>query len=175
MVIVDGLATGRLNEVRRQLSDYVAATRAELDWLPLDGPEDLPEELVRELEEPASVYPPPGSVFLAFQGTDAIGCVGLRPVDELTGEIKRLFVRPDHRQGGAARALMAAAHQRAAATGMTRLVLTVAPSREVALSWYQRLGYIETGTHTAESMHLVSLARVIAGAEGSDPGSPAPG
>ncbi|MGH9024366.1 MAG: GNAT family N-acetyltransferase [Acidimicrobiia bacterium] len=175
LVIVDGLATGRRSEVRRQLSDYVAATRVELNWLPPDGPEQLPEALVRELEDPARVYPAPGSVFLAFQGAVAIGCVGLRPVDELTGEIRRLFVQPQHRLGGAAGALMDAAHQRAMATGMTRLVLTVAPAREVALSWYKRLGYIESGTQAAESMSLVSLVRVIAGVEGSDPGSPEPG
>ena len=56
----------------------------------------------------------PGSAFVVVYVEDqAVGCGALRPCDEESGEVKRMFVRPEYRGRGGASGRIADACERA--------------------------------------------------------------
>jgi putative acetyltransferase len=57
---------------------------------------------------PAPYVPPNGALLIAHIGVEAAGCVGLRPLDARTGEMKRLYVRAAYRRSGLGRRLVEA-------------------------------------------------------------------
>ncbi|MDO9444529.1 MAG: GNAT family N-acetyltransferase, partial [Dehalococcoidia bacterium] len=103
----------------------------------------LPASLRGEQGDPGAVYRAPGDLLLAIDGDEAVGCVGVRVLDEASTEVRRLFVRPGHRGGGSATLLMHAAHALASDAGFAKVVLDVMPSRAAVIEWYRRLGYAE--------------------------------
>ena len=46
---------------------------------------------------PGDYAPPGGRLLLAYHHEEPVGCVALRRIDATTGEIKRLYVRPEQR------------------------------------------------------------------------------
>lgn len=116
----------------------------------------LVEESQRALEE---VYPPedifsftaeelaePGTTFLVARSEagDALGCVALVDCGSY-GEVKRLFVRPEGRGLGVAKALMAALESEARARGLAEILLETGDRLEPALALYSGLGYLTRG------------------------------
>src|SRR5207248_1664036 len=61
------------------------------------------------------------------------------------GELKRMFVRPQHRGGGVARALLAFLEARAATQGCTLLTLETGIRQPEALGLYERSGFERCG------------------------------
>ena len=140
-----------LPHARALVFEYMAATQREAGRTVPASVDQLPGSLQAECSNLAAVYRPPGGLLLAFVDTEPIGCVGLRPTPSLgTIEVKRLYVRPAHRRGGAARLLMHHAHSHAAQQGFGRLVLDVMPSRTHVIDFYRRLGYSEAEPYRAE-------------------------
>jgi ribosomal protein S18 acetylase RimI-like enzyme len=62
------------------------------------------------------------------------------------GEVKRLYVDPDGRRRGIARALMGEVEARAARRGLVALVLETGTAQPEALALYESLGYHEIAT-----------------------------
>lgn len=104
---------------------------------------------------PGPYAPPAGSLLLARVDGSAAGAVGLQLVPEksrcgdvdvsTSGELKRLFVRPDYRRHGVAKALMLRAEQEALARGYDSLLLTTNGQMfPLAQGLYDSLGYVET-------------------------------
>src|SRR5258708_25015732 len=56
-------------------------------------------------------------VWLAERGQTVTGCIALRPLDNSSGEVKRLYVQPASRGQGIAGLLLAAVHEYARAVG----------------------------------------------------------
>ena len=99
-----------------------------------------------------------GELLLASVDAAPAGCIAYRrAAAELatTCEIKRLFIKPEHRKQGIARALIAEAMCRAQARGYTRAILdTDVVSMPAAYATYLALGFTE---YTPPGKHAPSL------------------
>ena len=92
---------------------------------------------------PGKYAPPDGRLFLACRDGQPIGCVALRRCDDDSVELKRLYVQPDHRGHGVARALAAAAIEAARAIGFGRVVLDTLDRMTAARALYAAMGFHE--------------------------------
>lgn len=154
---------GRLADAVALVFEYMAGTQEECGRLVPSCVDELPEVLRVECADLAATYRPPGALLLAYREDEPVGCVGVRPTDPAgTVEVKRLYVRPAHRRGGAARLLMDHAHRHAAAHGFTRLVLDVMPGRVHVTGFYRRLGYTDSAPYPAASTYpMIYLQRPV--------------
>ena len=120
-----------------------------------------------ELVELASIYESPGFLLLALDETgERLGCVGLRNLGqvqgEMTGEIRRLYVREDGRGHGLGRSLTERLIADASAHGFARLVLNTVPSMREALELYTKLGFEPSEPYVDEPVEdTYYLARTL--------------
>ncbi len=113
------------------MRDEIAAT---YDGLDLDG-EDMPKAGATELT------PPDGAFLVGWRDGEALCCGGVKRLDERTCEIKRMFVVPQARGQGVARALLTALEDRARALGYVIARLDTGPRQAHAERFYRRSGY----------------------------------
>ena len=112
--------------------------------------------LAREIEDlPGPYRQPEGTLLLACVGPAHAGVIGLQPVPvearvpgtgtEAFGELKRLFVRPEFRRTGIAKALLRRSETEARVRRYRALVLTTsAEMMPLAQGLYESLGYVTT-------------------------------
>jgi len=84
---------------------------------------------------------PAGGLWVAWDGDDAVGCVALQSLSSDTGEVKRMYVRPEHRGKGIARALSRHVIGEARARGYAKLRLGTLASMLPAQKLYEGLGF----------------------------------
>jgi len=131
-------------EVRRLFQDY-------RDWLadhaiePADRDLSVPpglalmDRLIDEL--PGAYGPPRGDVLLAVRRSGIAACGALREWEGTIGEIKRIYVRPDHRGPGFGPILTAALVARARELGYERIRVDTLGTMEAAIQFYQEMGF----------------------------------
>jgi GNAT superfamily N-acetyltransferase len=110
------------------------------------------------------------AVFLvAFEVADggaetAVGCGGLRVIDDTHGEIKRMYVMPGKRGSGVSRAVLTALEEEARRRGWSRLVLETGDRLPEAMRFYEREGYTRIANfgHYADSSLSVCYEKVLA-------------
>ena len=141
-----------LPEAQALVFEYMASTQREAGRAVPTSIDELPGSLHTECANLTTAYQAPGALLLAYHHREPIGCVGLKPTPMAgTIEVKRLYVRPAHRRGGAARLLMRHAHRHAAAHGFARLVVDVMPTRTHVIEFYRRLGFTDAEPSPAEA------------------------
>ncbi len=89
---------------------------------------------------------PEGTFVVAEVEGDPVACGAFRRHEGLDGvvaEIKRMYVRPAHRQRGVARAVLADLEARARAAGYARVVLETGERQPAAIAFYTGAGYAE--------------------------------
>ena len=91
----------------------------------------------------APYVPPHGALIVAQVDCATAACVALRCLDEATGEMKRLFVRPAYRSLGLGQCLIEAVVKAARGAGYTALRLDTLPSMAGAQALYRKLGFVE--------------------------------
>jgi ribosomal protein S18 acetylase RimI-like enzyme len=106
------------------------------------------EEELKSL--PGRYAPPTGGLFLAFSGREPVGCVAIRPLEDIgIAELKRLFVRPSGRGMGLGEALAQRAISRAREVHYRRIRLDTLSTMQDAQRLYRRLGFKDIAPYTS--------------------------
>ncbi|MFZ0830122.1 MAG: GNAT family N-acetyltransferase [Thermoplasmata archaeon] len=92
-------------------------------------------------ELPRSYGPPRGEIILAFAKKAVVACGALRELKPKVAEIKRIYVRADHRGPGFGPRLTRALLRRARELGYERVRVDTLPSMYAAIQFYQELGF----------------------------------
>lgn len=107
---------------------------------------------VPSVDELQRAYRGRSAAFLADREGRIVGCVAVSELDARTGVIMRLFVRPESRGAGAARALVLRALEFLETAGYGRVVLdTDKEQLPAAYRLYQSVGFTECGAYTTVS------------------------
>ena len=113
------------------MRDEIAAI---YDGLDLDGA-DMPKA------GPGELGPPSGTFVVGFEDDAPVCCGGLKRLPDGACEIKKMFVAPDARGRGLARALLEELERRARDLGYTVARLDTGPRQARAQRMYERAGY----------------------------------
>jgi len=90
---------------------------------------------------PGAYAPPRGRLLIAGDESRPAGCIALRPIDGETGEMKRLYVRPEFRAAHLGRRLAERLIADARAIGYRRMCLDTLPTMRSAQRLYESLGF----------------------------------
>ena len=118
-------------ELVQQMRDEVAEVYEGLD---IDSVE-MPKAGLAELG------PPDGTFVVGFRDGKAVCCGGVKRLPDGGCELKRMFVVPDARGQGIARALLAELERRAVALGYVVARLDTGPRQSRAQRMFERAGY----------------------------------
>ena len=95
---------------------------------------------------PGAYASPDGALVLALYELQPAGCAALRRFETGTGEMKRLYVRPDFRNKGLGRALTCRIIDLARGIGYAQLRLDTLPVMTVAQRLYRSMGFARSPT-----------------------------
>lgn len=116
------------------------------------GPDLEGEGIANEIATlPGRYSKPNGALLIACVGSEPAGCIALKRLDPLEGELKRLYVRPEYRGLGVGRALVTAILAEAWALGMERLRLDTLPSMVGAQALYAAHGFKPRASYGGKS------------------------
>ncbi len=93
---------------------------------------------------PGKYAPPEGRLLLDTCNGEAAGCVALRPLDDRSCEMKRMFVYDRFRGKGIGRALVEAVLREARAIGYDLMRLDTSHRQVEAQTLYARFGFVRT-------------------------------
>jgi ribosomal protein S18 acetylase RimI-like enzyme len=127
-----------LDVVRQLFREYAASLEIDLCF------QNFEEELATL---PGKYQVPQGRLLLAWDEQVVVGCVALRPIDAVTCEMKRLYVRPQARGQQLGRRLAERICDEAKQAGYQRICLDTLPSMTAAIQLYERLGFKRIGPY----------------------------
>ncbi len=108
---------------------------------------------------PGRYAEPDGRILLATRDGDAAGCVVMYRADGVTAEMKRLWVRPNHRNQKIGRRLVETLLAEAKSAGYKKMVLDTTPSMAVAIPLYRKVGFRETGRVGGANGSIIRMER----------------
>ena len=112
-----------------------------------------------------SPLPPRGAYFIAFLDTELVGCGALRPVDELTAEVRRMYVLPSARRTGVGRALLTYLERMASQLGFKTIRLETGNRQRAAMALYESYEFVRVpafGEHLNDPTSVCYEKRVCA-------------
>ncbi len=99
----------------------------------------------QELAALETMYTAPhGGIILARNEAEVIGCVGVRRWDDVTGEIKRMFIKPGYRHQGLGSSLLKEALLLAKECSYKKVKLDTLDTMVAAIHLYKKAGFYET-------------------------------
>ncbi len=128
-----------IRTARNLFQEYAGSLNFNLDF------QEFREELVTL---PGKYAPPLGSLFLAKENGEIIGCVALRPLGADICEMKRLYVKPAHRGKKVGRALAVAIIEEAKRLGYRAMRLDTVEAMKEASALYRTLGFQPIDAYT---------------------------
>lgn len=123
---------GDLLAVRSLFQEYADSLDFELDF------QDFREEMETL---PGKYAPPLGSILLARENGETVGCVAVRPLGEDICEMKRLYVKPAYRGKRLGRELALAIIEEAKRLGYKAMRLDTVVAMKEASALYRTLGF----------------------------------
>ena len=90
---------------------------------------------------PGEYASPKGCMILAMDQNEVAGCVALRPLSPEICEMKRLYVKPQHRGKNIGRLLAVQIVDAALKRGYKRMRLDTVPSMKSAQNLYESMGF----------------------------------
>ena len=123
-----------------RMDSEVGAPLVRAQWLELLERYGVPDADPDDLHAD-HLAPPHGAFVVAWVDGDAVGCGGIRQYDETTGEIKRMYTKPEVRRRGVSRVVLEELEARARAIGYTQLVLETGTRQPEAMALYESAGY----------------------------------
>jgi GNAT superfamily N-acetyltransferase len=125
---VDSGDGGRLEAaMREEMREVYAGLDLQAPDMPKAGPDEL--------------NPPNGVFIVGYEDGVAICCGGVKRLDDVSCEIKRMFVAPEARGRGVARILLDALEDRARGLGYAVVRLDTGPKQPAAKHLYESAGY----------------------------------
>ncbi|MBQ6887767.1 MAG: GNAT family N-acetyltransferase [Lachnospiraceae bacterium] len=95
---------------------------------------------------------PFGRLYLVYYAGALAGCIGLRKIDELNCEMKRLYVRPQFRGKHIGDYLVKCIIEEAKEIGYTYMLLDTLPFLESAIHMYKKYGFFEISSYNNSPM-----------------------
>lgn len=130
--------------------DYIKAKEivaAYVEWLDIDLSF---QDYDNEMKNFKVIYGPPyGAFYIACDNQSVLGGVGLRQYSRGVGELKRLYVRSDHKGKGIGAKLVAMTISEARHLGYKRLILDTLPEMDSAQKLYAQMGFKPTHAYRA--------------------------
>jgi putative acetyltransferase len=108
--------------------------------------------------------PPRGIYLVAYLDGAAVACGALRPLDEHTAEVRRMYVRRSHRRRGLASAILHALEQAAAGFGYRTLRLETGYRQQPAMALYEARGFVRIaafGPYVADPTSVCFEKRIV--------------
>ena len=131
------LATTEMDYAAAKLlfEEYAISININLDFQHFD----------EELEQLKKMYASPvGGIILAKQDNKIIGCVAIRKITNEIGELKRMFIKPEHQHKGIGKDLLSEAIQLAKKCNYSILKLDTLNYMLPAITLYKNIGFYET-------------------------------
>lgn len=102
------------------------------------------QDFNKEIREIDKQYCKPGGALILLKlEKDFIGCVGIRKFNEQIAELKRMYIRKEHRQKGYGRLLLKKAIELSRKSGYHKIRLDTLESMQAATRLYQSYGFQE--------------------------------
>ncbi len=133
--IVDAVSALDVDHTRNLFREYTASLGVDLSFQSVD-------EEVSSL--PGKYAPPAGSLLLAKDGDELLGCGALRPFgppEQRTCEMKRLYIRPSARGLGLGQLIAENLIERAVQLHYSTMFLDTLDSLKSAIRLYEMLGF----------------------------------
>ena len=120
---------------RLLFEEYSASIGISLDFQHFDD----------ELDGLKRMYAKPcGGIMLAKKGEELIGCAAIRKISDTVGELKRMYIKPGHRNKGIAKTLLKKALQLARDCNYAVVKLDTLNNMFPAIHLYKQAGFYET-------------------------------
>ena len=126
-----------------QARDRDAVSSLMRDYFKEIGIELDPQSLDYDIMDPVKAYSGGGLLVVKNQGR-AVGCAGVRRLEDQVAEFKRMYLDPEHRGGGLGRALLDAAIALARSKGYCQLLLDTMLKLTAANRLYESAGFKDT-------------------------------
>ena len=95
----------------------------------------------RDLDDVDELVAPGGVFLLVYRGDEVVGCGGVRTVEPMVGELKRMWIRPDNRGTGLGSRLLSDLIEQSRLLGHTSLLLDTNRGLTEAFAMYHKHGF----------------------------------
>ena len=127
----------------KDCTDYEVAKKLIREYSAIKGAETCFVSLDKELDDLGTYYNG-GALLIGVENENPIATIAIKRIDDDTCEAKRLYIKPDYRGKGYARALMNEMLNRSRKLGFKEVIFTTKPAvMSVGYGLYKRMGFEE--------------------------------